>query len=110
MKIKLDPKHPDLHKYDDLARDKVYEVLGIEADDYRIFNDLGRPYIYPQNLFARVDATEPEDWVNHYGKGGERYAYPEEIGRPGFFEDYFDHKSEAIAALHTYQEKRWSHG
>ena len=73
MIVKLSQNH---RKYPDLTPDQPYPVIGIEADDLRILNDQGRPFLYPRELFAVVDAQEPSDWVNEWGEDGERYAYP----------------------------------
>jgi hypothetical protein len=59
-------------------------VLGIEADDLRILNDQGRPYLYPADLFHWVDAREPADWVSAIGEDNERYAYPPPWNDRGF--------------------------
>ncbi|HEV2381322.1 MAG TPA: hypothetical protein VG206_16195 [Terriglobia bacterium] len=93
MTVKLrrkDGRHPDL------TVRQPYVVIGIEADDYRILNDLGRPYLYSRDLFKVVDAREPDDWLSEYGEEGERYAYPAPLNAPGFFEDFFDDRSKAI--------------
>ena len=42
MIVKLRARDPG---YPDLTPDQPYLVLGIEADDFRILNDLGRPYL-----------------------------------------------------------------
>jgi hypothetical protein len=78
--------------YPDLSEDQQYFVLGIEADDYRILNDVGKPYLYSPELFDVVDPKEPEDWVTEFGADGERYAYPTPLNEVGFFEDFFDQK------------------
>jgi hypothetical protein len=80
-------------------------IIGIEADDLRLLNDEGQPYLYPHNLFVVVDGEEPADWQTEYGEEGERYAYSPELGRPGFFEDYFDGNPAAIHAFHHYLAK-----
>lgn len=80
-----------------LATGQCYSVIGIEADDYRILDDTGRPYLYPASVFEVVDATEPADWEVDLGEDGERYAYPQELNSPGFFEDFFDGDAQAIA-------------
>ncbi|HMN27534.1 MAG TPA: hypothetical protein PKE45_05205 [Caldilineaceae bacterium] len=85
--------------YPDLTFGQPYVVLGIEADDYRILNDQGRPYLYPPELFTLIDAHEPADWVNEFGEDGERYAYPPQIHFVGFFEDFFDDQREAVATF-----------
>ena len=84
-------------RYPDLTPGQPYVVLGIEADDLRILNDQGRPYLYPHEIFSVVDAREPEDWVSAVGEDNERYAYPPPLNDCGFFENYFDGKPEVVA-------------
>ena len=76
-------------RYRDLATRQPYVVIGIEADDFRILNDAGRPFLYPSRLFSVTDRRKPEDWVIEVGSDGERYAYPPPLNKPGFFEDFF---------------------
>jgi hypothetical protein len=83
-------------RYRDLTSGQYYAVIGIEADDFRLLNDRGQPYLYPHRLFEVVDPHEPEDWVTEFGDDGERYAYPPPLNAPGFFEDFFDAKREAV--------------
>ena len=71
-------------------------VFGIGADDLRILNDVGRPFLYTADLFAMVDAQESSDWVTEFGEDRERYSYPPEFNKPGFFEDFFDEKRKAV--------------
>jgi hypothetical protein len=92
--------------YPDLTAGHVYDVIGIEADDYRILNDEGQPYLYDHDLFVIVDDQEPADWETEFGEEGERYAYPPELNEPGFFEDFFDGKTEAIVTFHHYLQRR----
>ena len=94
--------------YPDLTPGQPYLVLGIEADDLRILNDQGRPYLYPREIFTVVDAREPEDWVREVGKDNERYAYPSPLNEAGFFEDYFDGKPEAVATFWRVMNRRLS--
>jgi hypothetical protein len=84
-------------EYPDLSSDLSYFVIGIEADDFRILNDLGQPYLYPVDIFDVLDSQEPEDWVTEFGEDGERYAYANELNAVGFFEDYFDGKAGAVS-------------
>lgn len=94
MIVKLNHEHPS---YSDLSAEQHYFVLGIEADDYRILNDAGKPYLYEAHLFDVVENTEPEDWIIEFGEDGERYAYPTPLNQPGFFEDFFDQKPEQVS-------------
>jgi hypothetical protein len=94
MIVKLKEKNSD---YPDLTPDQPYFVIGIEADDYRILNDYGKPYLYPPHLFEAIDSNEPSIWVTEYGDDDERYSYPAALNEVGFFEDYFDGKNEALS-------------
>jgi hypothetical protein len=75
---------------------REYEVLGIEADTYRILTDPetehygNDPVLYEPECFRIIDPQEPEFWICTYGEDGERYCYPPEWIEPGFFEDYHD--------------------
>lgn len=94
--------------YPDLSPDQPYLVLGIEADDLRILNDHGRPYLYPRDIFAVIDAREPEDWIRERGDDEELYAYPAPFAGAGFFEDFFDGNLEAIATFWRVMNRRLS--
>jgi len=105
MIVKPKGSNPD---FPDLTPDQPYFVIGIEANDYRILNDHGKPYLYPPELFEIVDSHEPTFWVTEYGQDGERYSYPPELSGPGFFEDYFDGKDEALSTFWHAVNKRLS--
>jgi hypothetical protein len=93
MIVELNRRH---RRYRDLTPDRPYVVIGIEADDFRILNDHGRPFLYPARLFRVVDRREPDDWISEVGEEGERYAYPEPLNAVGFFEDFFDGSKRAV--------------
>ena len=105
MIVKLKEKNPE---YPDLTPDQPYFVVGIEADDYRILNDYGKPYLYPPHLFEVIDSHEPSIWITEYGDDGERYSYPPALNEVGFFEDYFDGKDEALSRFWQVVNKRLS--
>ena len=83
-------------RYPDLTADQHYVVIGVEADDLRLLNDAGKPYLYPSRLFQIIDDQEPEDWISATGADGERYAYPPPLNDKGFFEDFFDRQPAAV--------------
>ena len=93
MIVKLKKKNA---RYRDLTFGQPYVVIGIEADELRILNDAGRPFLYRRNLFSLVDSREPVDWVTEFGDDGERYSYPPPLNKSGFFEDFFDQKAKAV--------------
>jgi len=96
MIVKL--KKPNT-RYRDLTLGQFYDVIGIEADELRIINNAGRPFLYSPDLFSLVDAREPADRVTGFGEDVERYSYPPPLNRPGFFEDFFDQKRKAVATF-----------
>jgi hypothetical protein len=96
MIVKLKKKNP---RYRDLTFGQPYVVIGIEADELRILNDAGRPFLYSPKLFSLIDTTEPFDWVTEFGDDGERYSYPPSLNKSGFFEDFFDQKTKAVATF-----------
>lgn len=85
--------------YKDLTFGQLYVVIGIEADDLRLLNDVGRPFLYPPEIFMVVDSQEPRDWLTEFGDDGERYSYPQMFNQPGFFEDFFDEKRKAVTTF-----------
>ena len=104
MKVKFTPQNSN--NYPDLTPGNIYRIIGIEADDYRLINDFGSPYLYPSDLFLLVDSEEPSDWLTEFGEEGERYTYPPELNQAGFFEDYFDDEPTAVRTFHRYQNKQ----
>lgn len=82
----------------------IYRVIGIEADDFRIIDDTGKPYLYSRKEFDIIEKGG-EDWITQYGEDGEEYSYPKELMRPGFFEDYFDRDKKTIAIFDLYVSK-----
>jgi hypothetical protein len=96
MIVKLRQQHMN---YPDLTRGQPYVVIGIEANELRILNDQGRPFLYPPELFEVIDPHEPGDWVSDMGVDGERYAYPPSLNVVGFFEDFFDGQRQAVATF-----------
>ncbi len=86
-------------KYPDLTYGQYYVLIGIEADDFRLLNDRGRPYLYPHHLFEVVDPRKPSEWVTEIGEAGEIYAYPPKLNQVGFFEDFFDGEMGAVSTF-----------
>src|ERR1041385_2807030 len=85
----------------ELTRGAIYEVIGVEADWYRLLNDAGAPTLFPPELFTIVDPRRPRHWTTRIADGVE-YAYAPELARPGFFEDYFEGDTVAVKAFHRY--------
>ena len=96
MIIKLKKRNA---RHRDLTAGQPYVVIGIEAGEFRILNDAGRPFLYSPTLFSVVDHREPGDWVTEMGDDGERFSYPPLLNKPGFFEDFFDQKTKAVATF-----------
>ena len=94
------PNTTDGRVISSLSLGKAYDVIGIEADDYRIVDDKGEPLLFDPTCFDLTDRSEPSFWVSVI-EDDAQYAYPAEWMRPGFFEDYFDY-NEAV------REEFWS--
>lgn len=106
MRVRLNPNHPEAGQYTDFTLGTSYEILGIEADDFRILNDRGIPYLYPPDLFVIVDSHEPKEWITERGADGERYSYPKELSGTGFFEDWFEGDEKARTTLDEYLARK----
>lgn len=81
---------PDGRTHWSLTVGREYEVLGIEADSYRLLDDTGAPFLFEPVCFEVDDRREPAFWSSEIGDEGERYAYPPGWGVPGFFEAWHD--------------------
>jgi hypothetical protein len=96
---------------------RVYEVLGIEADYYRLLSDEDTdpygndPVLFEPDCFEIIDPEEPEFWQCKFGEDGERCCYPKEWSSVGFFEDYHDGIAEVINRfwkdLEKYYPETW---
>ena len=64
MIVELRRRHS---RYRDLTPNRPYLVIGIEADDLRILNDQGRPFLYPARIFRIIDRREPDSWISDVG-------------------------------------------
>lgn len=101
-----------------LTLEREYEVLGIEADLFRILDDPEtKPYgddpvLFEPDCFKVIDPTEPDFWVCEVGEDDERYCYPPEWSGIGFFEDYHDGMIEVGQVfwrlLKHYYPKTWN--
>ena len=69
---------------------KIYEVIGIDCNDYRIINDEDDPCLYDNSKCEVLENFEPDFWVKEVDKDGDIYAYPFSWSGVGFFEDYHD--------------------
>jgi hypothetical protein len=105
MKVKCiantepDEWDPSINREHRLTVGALYEVIGIEADDYRILNDALDPVLFSPGVFEVVDPTRPDHWVTEHDDGVE-YSYAPELRR--IFEDYHDRKPEAIRTFNLY--------
>jgi len=89
MKVVLESSlAPDGSHYWSLTVGRIYEVLGIECDLYRLLDDREEPILFDPRCFKVVDSAEPSHWLSYFEEQEERYAYPPKWGEPGFFEDW----------------------
>jgi len=84
---------------------ETYEVLGIEAGDYRLIDDFGDPVLIDASACEVVDPARPADWVASIEDGVE-YAYPPEFNEPGFWERYHEQEAEARRVYSRYVNRK----
>ena len=75
-------------RYRDLTFGQPYLVIGIEADEFRILNEAGRPFLYSPNLFSSLTQESQTIGLTEFG-----------LNKAGFFEDSFGQKTKAAAAF-----------
>ena len=73
-----------------LTINKIYTVLGIENNYYRLLGNNYDPCLYNVNQFDIIDTTEEIFWIIEYDEDNNKYAYPLSWNEAGFFEDYHD--------------------
>jgi len=119
MKVKLKKEIPTYFQkeYNDscwsLDKDKVYTVLGISHNDFRLIAGTGNPVLFLGIFFDIVDNTIENDWTilvfdhTKYDSKDDTlsiYLKPKEF-QGYFFEDLFDYKREAIDIFLLYVTK-----
>ncbi len=79
-----------------LRENKVYDVIGLDDENFRVIDEKGEPILYPKYLFVVIDDFVPSRWIKREYSDGEYFIDPPELSKRGFYEDYFDHKEYAI--------------
>ena len=108
IKNSLPREDPDVGRYDwqlSLVIGKEYRVIKVEADDFRIMDEDGGPYLFPPEAFEVVDSLPDEDWVKNVGEDGEVYWGPVELLEPRLWEDFFDGVESAIQRVRPYLDR-----
>ena len=62
-KSNVNKQEYDEYLHQELTPLKVYTVIEIGVDCFRIIDNSGEPYLYPKYLFTIVDPEIPEDWI-----------------------------------------------
>jgi hypothetical protein len=84
--------------------DSTYHVLAIWIEPGRtrlrlVGEQTTTPALFEPEMFEVVSSTIPSNWVITSPKMGFFEIGPEAWTRPGFWEEYFDRKPEAIACF-----------
>lgn len=85
-----------------LTPGRVYTVVGIEAEYYRVISDNLEPILYAKELFEIIDPSYPSEWIRREFDDGEYYIEPLEFSGVGFFEDYFEGDEKAKDIYSSY--------
>jgi len=89
-----------------ISNNKVYRVISIEYDCYRVFDDTGEPALVPNYIFDIVDNSLECDWVIIMDNQDIEYLGPKELSSNYFFEDFFDGDKSAIKIMLDYIDKK----
>lgn len=99
--MKVAPLKAD-NEFWSLTLGQEYVVIGLDHESYRIVDNKGEPILFPKDGFRILDDAIPQDWEWKRFSDDEYYADPPELGRPGFYEDYFDGRAEAREKFRNY--------
>jgi hypothetical protein len=92
----------DEFNHQDLSPGKIYHVVGINDESFRVVDDKGEPILYSKKLFDVVDSKIPDHWVTKKYEDDEYYIDPPEFSEPGFYEKYFDGVKSAVKIFDRY--------
>lgn len=88
-----------------VSRDKLYVVVTVFLEDFRIVNDKGEPIVVPRSRFEVLDDWTPEEWVAEVDESdGWLWRGPPEFAVRCFFERWHDgsaHEREVFAGVYT---------
>lgn len=86
-----------------LTEGRVYPVIGLTADSFRVIDDEGRPILYPKECFDLVDESVPADWKWKVYSEVEYYADPPELAGNDFYPALFREEEEAVRIFEDYR-------
>jgi len=72
----------------EMTLEKVYLVLAIEYDSFRLLDDSNEPYLYSSSQFEVVDP--PDFWVSEVDEDGDECFGPPSWHTEHFFEKFHD--------------------
>lgn len=87
---------------------RVYVVVGIEDDMFRLVVDNGDPALIPRGRCIIVDAWIPENW-NHSPHGLYGLHEPPEVSSSGFYEKWHDGDSAVRQVFEKVFRRLWQH-
>ena len=94
----------------ELTPGNCYRVISMGYDSFRLMADDGRASLYDSSMFDVVSNDRPPDWITKTDPSGKiGYSGPAAFSAPGFFEDYWDGKPEALKVVWT-RLQSWSKG
>lgn len=83
---------------------KLYFVIGLEGNYYRIVDDMGEPLLFHQDLFDVIEPNIPNDWITK-NEDGETFITPPELSEQYFYEDYFDGVKDVVEIFEKFRTK-----
>src|SRR5262245_24239469 len=94
----------DESEHHGLSAGTVYDVVGLDSDNFRVIDDNDQPFLFPKALFEIVDPAIPDDWVSKT-VDDEYYVDPPECAGRGFYEAYFDGVEAAVKTFEAFRKR-----
>ena len=82
----------------------VYDVVGLDSENFRVIDDDDEPFLYPKASFEIVDPAIPEDWVTET-VDDDYFVDPPECAGRGFYEAYFDGVEAAVKTFEAFRKR-----
>ncbi len=101
---------PDGRTHPSVSIGRLYIVLTLLTDDFRIVDDEGEPILVPRSKFDVLDDWIPTDWVREADEAEDWFwCGPLPFAVRGFFERWHDGHSRERQVFAEVYEPLWRH-
>ena len=79
---------------------KIYLIIGMSDDDYRVVDEILSPCLHPRECFVPSDLEPPANWSTTHYTDGSYHSYDPASGGKKLIMDMFDGVPEAVREYH----------